>query len=61
MNTKQKRKVTLVEFLRSIKFADGATSSERVKCTTHFAAFDPKARTGATRSAEDQQLVRSAN
>ena len=54
-------KVSWVEFLRSIKFAQHNMSNERTKCPTHFADFNPQARTGQQSNAEDSHLVRSAN
>jgi hypothetical protein len=54
-------KVSLVEFLRSIKFAQQSNSSHSGKCPTHFAHFDQHARPARWSSAEDTQLIRSAN
>ena len=54
-------KVSLVEFLRSIKFAQQNDSNHSEKCPTHFADFDQRARPGGKTSTEDSQLIRSAN
>ena len=54
-------KVSLVEFLRSIKFAHNSESGETVECPRHFAHFNQRARSGAQLQAEDSQLIRSAN
>ena len=54
-------KVSLVEFLRSIKFARRDVSSEVGECPTHFAHLNPQARAAASMQAEDSQLIRSAN
>ena len=54
-------KVSLVEFLRSIKFAPQTASNETVKCPTHFAHFNQRARSGGHLCAEESQLIRSAN
>lgn len=54
-------KVSLVEFLSSIKFAQQNEDNQRVECPTHFAHFIPRARPGRLTSAEDSQLIRSAN
>lgn len=59
MNRKDQRKASLVDFLRSIKF-EQEDSRPRVECRTHFAHFTPQARSAST-TAEERQLVRSAN
>ncbi len=53
-------KVSLVEFLNSIKFAHNDTN-QRSKCATHFAHFNPRARGGQSLNGEESQLIRSAN
>ena len=53
-------KVSLVEFLNSIKFAPHNTG-QRAECGTHFAPFNPRARGGQPLNGEDSQLIRSAN
>jgi hypothetical protein len=53
-------KVSLVEFLNSIKFAP-QDNGQREECGTHFAHFNPRARGGQTLNGEDSQLIRSAN
>lgn len=54
-------KVSLVEFLRSIKFVKQSTSNASVDCPTHFAHLHPRARSPRQMSNEDSQLIRSAN
>lgn len=54
-------KVSLVEFLRSIKFTHSRNSRSGGDCPTHFAAFDQRTRGGLQPSTEDAQLIRSAN
>ena len=54
-------KISLVEFLNSIKFAQHNVSNRRVECVTHFAHFNPRARAGRAFNAEDSHLIRSAN
>lgn len=54
-------KVSLVEFLRSIKFAQHRQAKETAECPTHFADFTQRARGGSQRNSEDLQLIRSAN
>ena len=60
MNRKEQRKASLVDFLRSIKFDHIEAARPRVECQTHFASFNPQA-SKSSNSAEDRQLVRSAN
>ena len=52
-------KVSWLEFLKSIKFDQHDTVQSRVECTSSFANFNPQARKQA--SAEESQLIRSAN
>jgi hypothetical protein len=54
-------KVSLVEFLNSIKFAQQHESQQRDECPRHFAPFSPRVSGGRGLSAEDSQLIRSAN
>jgi len=54
-------KVSLVEFLRSIKFAPQNVSNERFECPAHLAHFNQQVRNGGQRSSEESQLIRSAN
>ena len=61
MKRRDQGKATLVDFLRSIKFAQQKTVSVGSDCATHFAVFEPQARPGRQYSAEDSQLIRSAN
>ena len=53
-------KVSLVDFMRSIKF-DHNSSDRRWDVSTRFAEFNPHARPAQPSSAEDSLLVRSAN
>ena len=53
-------KVSLVEFLNSIKFAQHG-ANQRVECSTHFAQINPRARSAQSLNGEDNQLIRSAN
>lgn len=54
-------KVSLVEFLSSIKFARRNTANSSAQRIGHFANFNPQARPARTSSVEDSQLIRSAN
>jgi hypothetical protein len=54
-------KASLVEFLRSIKFAQPSGESSSIVSTTHFANFKQHARAGMQCTTEDSQLIRSAN
>ena len=54
-------KVSLVEFLSSIKFARRNSMNAGDRCSGHFAHFNPQARPGGAFSVEDSQLIRSAN
>lgn len=55
------RKVSLVEFLRSIKFSHPTKNAEKNEVSTHFAPLVPRARPAQPHSSEDASLVRSAN
>tara|TARA_R110002110_G_scaffold415561_2_gene650969 strand:+ start:204557 stop:204742 length:186 start_codon:yes stop_codon:yes gene_type:complete len=61
MKKSEERKVSLVEFLGSLKFNRGSDSADHTECSTHFAAFNPRAPRAKASSSEDYQLVRSAN
>jgi hypothetical protein len=61
MNQRDKGKASLVEFLRSIKFAGEQPRANSDACHTHFAGFQQRARTARQYSVEDSQLIRSAN
>jgi len=61
MKRVDKRKVSLVDFLASIKFARHHTASAKTACPTHFAHFHPRIHTGSRFGGEESQLVRSAN
>lgn len=54
-------KVSLVEFLRSIKFAQHNTAGRSYEMAAHLAHFNPRARSAGQLSVEDAQLIRSAN
>ena len=54
-------KVSLVEFLRSIKFAQQSASGRHAECPTHFAYLNPRAYTGQQSNTEDSAVIRSAN
>jgi len=54
-------KVSLVEFLNSIKFARNDKANQSGKCHGHFAHFDPRTRRARASKIEDSQLIRSAN
>ena len=54
-------KVSLVEFLQSIKFAQDNTRNHEMGAATGFAHFSPRARAHGQCSAEDSHLIRSAN
>ncbi|MFK8050780.1 MAG: hypothetical protein AB8B81_20310 [Halioglobus sp.] len=63
MNRRDEDKASLVDFLRSIKFAreNRSAQSQSTECPTHFAHFKPIAKGPADYNTEDQQLIRSAN
>ena len=54
-------KVSLVEFLSSIKFAQRNAVNTGALSYGQFAHFNPQARPGGSLSVEDSQLIRSAN
>lgn len=54
-------KVSLVEFLSSIKFARQNVANSGVQCSSSFAHFNPQARSNRSLNVEDSQLIRSAN
>jgi len=54
-------KVSLVEFLRSIKFSQNNASNDGAECNTHFAHLIQHTRSAQPINAEDSQLIRSAN
>jgi hypothetical protein len=54
-------KVSLVEFLSSIKFAQPNAAQSGAKYSHSFAHFNPQARPGGALNVEDSQLIRSAN
>lgn len=61
MKTNDNSKTSLVEFMASIKFARRGQSNSYAQCRSHFAGFSQRARTNSQFSAEDSQLIRSAN
>ena len=54
-------KVSLVEFLRSIKYADHTRSHRHMEDPMHFADFSPQARGSEKSNAEELSLIRSDN
>ena len=54
-------KVSLVDFLRSIKFSRDNRQAPREEAQTHFADFSPQARARKKTTKEERYLVRSAN
>jgi len=61
MKRRDDGKVSLVEFLGSIKFRHQQATVDAGECTTHFAGLDQQARTEQSKNAEESHLVRSAN
>jgi hypothetical protein len=60
MKSRNERKTTLVDFMRSIKFSSNHSGHSN-ECNTHFAAFNQRVRGGNPATGEEHQLVRSAN
>jgi hypothetical protein len=62
MKRRDEGKASLVEFLRSIKFAheNSPVQGALPECPTHFAHFK-QSRPGIDSCVEDSQLIRSAN
>ena len=54
-------KVSLVEFLRSIKYANHTRSKHHIEDPKHFAGFSPQARAEEKSNAEELSLIRSDN
>jgi hypothetical protein len=54
-------KVSLVEFLRSIKYANHTRSKRHTEDPKHFAGFSPQARAKEKSNAEELSLIRSDN
>ncbi|MEJ2531151.1 MAG: hypothetical protein P8Y92_05070 [Halioglobus sp.] len=61
MKRLDENKVSLVDFLRSIKFSTPSTSGWGSELSAHFASFKQQARTRGQLSNEESQLIRSAN
>lgn len=61
MKKRDQGKTTLVDFMRSIKFAHEKQQTTETECATHFAHFNPRTRAGGPATAEEAELVRSAN
>ena len=61
MKTRDEGKASLVEFLRSLKYSHNNNDMGRNECATHFAQFNPRVKVRGQFSAEDAQLIRSAN
>ena len=54
-------KVSLVEFLRSIKYGRRTPRSNHSADETHFAGFNPQTRVDQQANSEELSLVRSDN
>jgi hypothetical protein len=54
-------KVSLVEFMRSLRSMQRKKAARSTECPTHFAHFNPQTRDNQDLSPEEQKLVRSAN
>lgn len=54
-------KVSWLEFLKSIRFANHEPVAHAAEFSSPFAGFNPQARSGTPNSVEDSQLIRSAN
>ena len=61
MTRRDSGKASLVDFLRSIKFAHQKPAVADTDCPTHFAHFNQRARLGTKESTEERKHVRSAN
>lgn len=61
MKRLDENKVSLVEFLRSLRSIQRTRSTGDSDCTTHFAGFSPQARADQQTNPEDLTLVRSYN
>ncbi|TXS89542.1 hypothetical protein FV139_19840 [Parahaliea maris] len=61
MKRRDEGKASLVDFLRSIKFAHEGGARNAHDCSTHFADFEQRARTRRQYNQEDAELIRSAN
>ena len=61
MTKRDEGKVSLVEFLRSIKFNRHNNTMAETECPTHFAHFHQSARSTGKDSKEDSKPIRSAN
>lgn len=61
MTRRDNGKASLVDFLRSIKFAHQKPSVVDTDCSTHFAHFDQHARVSTKEPTEENKYVRSAN
>lgn len=54
-------KISLVEFLRSIKYRRRAQETHQTAEETHFAGFSPQARADQKGNSEELSLIRSVN
>lgn len=62
MNRQATKKVTLVDFFRSIQFNEQNSKVQRgYTCDTHFASLVSRAHTTSSATGEENKLVRSAN
>ena len=61
MKRRDEGKVSLVDFLRSIKFPHHRSEKHSDEDVGHFADFNPQARVKKPASAENVEPIRSAN
>jgi len=61
MTRRDNDKASLVEFLRSIKFAHQKPSVLDSGCSTHFAHFNQRVGVNAKEAIEENKHIRSAN
>ena len=54
-------KISLVEFLRSLKYADHGKANDHTEYPKHFAGFSPQAPAKTKSNAEESSLIRSVN
>ena len=61
MKKQDEKRVSLVEFLRSIKYTRHGKSKAQSEYPEHFAGFSPQVGVETTSNAEDSLHVRSGN
>jgi hypothetical protein len=61
MTRRDEGRVSLVEFLRSLKSLKGSNGMPSARRGARFAKFDPRVKGGDESGSEEFQLVRSAN